>query len=125
MDMHHLELDVACYSHAIYHEINTGSLQEKLGVYNVIRNRVRDGRWGNDVCSVVYANNQFAVQDERHNPVDKVAFLKTELFVIDAMRGKYLNPVADALYFHDDSMQTKDKWFGKRKKTKIGRMVFY
>jgi len=125
MDMHHLELDVACYSHALYHEINTGSLQEKLGVYNVIRNRVRDGRWGRDVCSVVYANNQFAVQDERHNPVDKVAFLKMELFVLDAMRGKYLNPVADALYFHDDSMQAKDKWFGKRKKTKIGRMVFY
>ena len=125
MDMHYLELDVACYSHALYHEINTGSLQEKLGVYNVIRNRVRDGRWGRDVCSVVYANNQFAVQDERHNPVDKVAFLKMELFVLDAMRGKYLNPVADALYFHDDSMQAKDKWFGKRKKTKIGRMVFY
>ena len=125
MDIHNLELDLQCYSQALYHEINTGSLQEKLGVYNVIRNRVKSGRWGNDVCSVVYSDNQFSVQDQRHNPVDKIAFLKMELFVLDAMRGKYANPVADALYFHDDSMQEKSHWFGNKRKVKIGRMIFY
>jgi spore germination cell wall hydrolase CwlJ-like protein len=125
MDMINMELDVSCYAQALYHEINTGSLQEKLGVYNVIRNRVRDGRWGYNVCSVVYASGQFAVQDETHEPVNEMAYLKTKLLVLDAMRGKYANPVADALYFHDDSIKGKDKWFGKKKMVKIGRMYFY
>jgi len=48
-----------------------------------------------------------------------------KLLVLEAMRGKYANPVADALYFHDDSIPPKKSWFGKRKKTHIGRMVFY
>jgi len=125
MDINNLELDVACYATAVYHEVNTRSLQEKLGVYNVIRNRLKSGRWGYSVCSVVYANGQFAVQDENHELVDEVAYLKTKLLIIDAMRGKYANPVADALYFHDDSMQEKTHWFGHRKKTKIGKMIFY
>ena len=127
MDINHLEVDVACYATAVYHEVNTRSLEEKLGVINVIRNRVRSGRWGRDVCSVVYANGQFiGVTDESHNEVNKRAYLETELLVLDAVVfNKYANPVGQALYFHDDSMQTKTAWFGKKKMVKIGRMVFY
>jgi len=48
------------------------------------------------------------------------------LLVIDTIIfNKYANPVANALYFHDDSIPPKKEWFGKRKKTHIGRMVFY
>jgi spore germination cell wall hydrolase CwlJ-like protein len=126
MEMTSLELDVACYATAVYHEVNTRSLEEKVGVINVIRNRLHSGRWGYSVCSVVYANNQFAVQDESHNPVDERAYLETKLLVIDTIvYNKHTNPVANALYFHDDSIPPKKQWFGKRKKTHIGRMVFY
>ena len=121
-----MELDIACYATAVYHEVNTRSLEEKVGVINVIRNRLHSGRWGYSVCSVVYANNQFAVQDETHHPVDERAYLETKLLVIDTIvYNKHANPVANALYFHDDSIPPKKQWFGKRKKTHIGRMVFY
>jgi spore germination cell wall hydrolase CwlJ-like protein len=126
VDIHNLELDVACYATAVYHEVNTRSLEEKVGVINVIRNRLHSGRWGNSVCSVVYFNNQFAVQDQSHSPVDEKTYLETKLLVIDTIiHNKYTNPVANALYFHDDSIPPKKEWFGKRKKTHIGRMVFY
>jgi spore germination cell wall hydrolase CwlJ-like protein len=126
MDMNNMELDIACYATAVYHEVNTRSLEEKVGVINVIRNRLHSGRWGYSVCSVVYANNQFAVQDESHDPVDERAYLETKLLVIDTIVfNKHTNPVANALYFHDDSIPPKKEWFGKRKKTHIGRMVFY
>ena len=123
--MHNLELEIGCYAAAVYHESNTQSLQEKLGVLNVVRNRLKSGRWGNTVCSVVYSNGQFiGVTDQSHDDVDTKAFLETELFVLDAIVfNKYANPVADALYFHDDSIKTMSGW-GK-KKVKIGRMVFY
>ncbi len=111
----------------MYHEVNNRTLEEKVGVINVIRNRVRSGLWGRDVCSVVYANGQFiGVTDKRHPEVNTRAYLETKLLVIDTIvRNKYANPVANALYFHDDSIPPKKEWFGKRKKTHIGRMVFY
>jgi spore germination cell wall hydrolase CwlJ-like protein len=127
MDIHNLELDIACYATAVYHEVNTRTLEEKVGVINVIRNRVRSGFWGRDVCSVVYANGQFiGVTDESHPEVNARAYLETKLLVIDTIvLNKHANPVANALYFHDDSIPPKKTWFGKRKKTHIGRMVFY
>jgi N-acetylmuramoyl-L-alanine amidase len=127
MDIHNLELDIACYATAVYHEVNNRTLQEKIGVINVIRNRVRSGLWGRDVCSVVYANGQFiGVTDERHPTVDERAYLETKLLVIDTIvRNKYANPVANALYFHDDSIPPKKTWFGKKKIIHIKRMVFY
>jgi len=126
MDIHNLELDIACYSSAVYAEVNTRTLEEKLGVINVIRNRVKSGRWGHSVCSVVYASGQFAVQDERQHPVDKKAYLKTKLLVLDTVVfKKYANPVANSLYFHDDSISPKKEWFGRKKIIHIKRMVFY
>jgi spore germination cell wall hydrolase CwlJ-like protein len=127
MDIHNLELDIACYATAVYHEVNTRTTEEKVGVINVIRNRLHTGYWGRDVCSVVYASGQFiGVTDERHLTVNERTYLETKLLVIDTIvYNKYANPVANALYFHDDSIPPKKAWFGKRKKTHIGRMVFY
>lgn len=126
MDINSLEADIACYSSAVYAEVNTRSLEEKVGVINVIRNRLKSGRWGNDVCSVVYSSGQFAVQDARQHPVDKKAYLKTKLLVLDTVVfNKYANPVANSLYFHDDSMKEKHSWYGHKKIIKIGKMVFY
>ena len=127
MDIQSLELDVACYATAVYHEVNTRTLEEKVGVINVIRNRLHSGRWGRDVCSVVYASGQFVgVTDESHIPVNERAYLETKLLVIDTIvHNKYANPVANALYFHDDSIPPKKVWFGKKKVIHIKRMVFY
>ena len=109
MDIHNLELDIACYATAVYHEVNTRTIQEKVGVINVIRNRVHSGLWGRDVCSVVYASGQFiGVTDERHPIVNERTYLETKLLVIDTIvYNKYANPVANALYFHDDSIPPK------------------
>ena len=127
MDIHNLELDIACYATAVYHEVNTRTTEEKVGVINVIRNRVHSGLWGRDVCSVVYASGQFiGVTDERHPTVNEMTYLETKLLVIDTIvYNKYANPVANALYFHDDSIPPKKTWFGKRKVIHIKRMVFY
>lgn len=126
MDINSLELDIACYATGVYHE-SSHDKQERIGIINVIRNRVRDGRWGRDVCSVVYANGQFiGVTDESHKEVNDKSYLETKLLVLDTVVfNKHTNPVGQALYFHDDSMQAKSHWFGKKKMVKIGRMVFY
>jgi len=125
MDIQSLEMDVVCYATAAYHE--GSNKYERIAIINVIRNRLNSGRWGNTVCSVVYADNQFVgVWDDTHEEVNEKTYLETKLLVLDTVVfHKYANPVADALFFHDDSMQAKNYWFGKKRKAKIGRMVFY
>ena len=125
MDIQSLEMDIVCYASAAYHEGSTK--HERIAIINTIRNRLHTGRWGSSVCSVVYANGQFiGVTDPTHEPVDEKTYMETKLLVIDTIIfNKYANPVANAIYFHDDSIPSKAKWYGKHKKTKIGKMTFY
>jgi len=129
MDIHISEADVTCIATAVYVEANMQSLEEKLGVINVIMNRVRSGRFGRSACEIVYARGQFVgienmmKADEKN--IDKEALLKTKLLVVDTVFfKKHTNPVGNSLYFHDDSIDMKYIWEMKPN-IKIGRMVFY
>ena len=89
MDMHHLELDIGCYAAAVYHESNTQSLQEKLGVLNVVRNRLKSGRWGNNVCSWKQ-NYWYLMQLYLINIQTQLAMLYTSMMI---QLKQYLNGV--------------------------------
>jgi spore germination cell wall hydrolase CwlJ-like protein len=129
MDIHISEHDVHCIATAVYVEVNTQSLEEKLGVINVIMNRVRSKRFGRDACEVVYARGQFVgienMMKANEKNIDQETLLKTKLLVIDTLLfKKHSNPVAQSLYFHDDSIDMQYIW-NKKKVVHIGRMVFY
>lgn len=125
IDIHQLELSINCAAQVAYHE--GSNKNERIAILNVLNNRVKSGRWGSDVCSVAYANGQFiGVTDESHEKVDKKTLLETKLLALDVLVfHKYPNLVADALYFHDDSIRAKNAWYGKKRIVKIGKMIFY
>ena len=129
MDIHISEHDIHCIATAVYTEVNMQSLEEKLGVINVIMNRVRSKRFGRDACEVVYARGQFVgienMMKANEKNIDQKTLLKTKLLVIDTLLfKKHSNPVAQSLYFHDDSINMQYIW-NKKKVVHIGRMVFY
>jgi spore germination cell wall hydrolase CwlJ-like protein len=129
MDIHISEHDVHCIATAVYVEVNTQSLEEKLGVIFTIMNRVRSGKFGRDACEVVYARGQFVgienMMKANEKNIDQEALLKTKLLVIDTVLfKKHANPVGNSLYFHDDSIDMKYIW-NKKPNVTIGRMVFY
>lgn len=125
MDIHNLEMNIVCYASAAYHEGSTKN--ERIAIINVIRNRLNTGRWGRNVCSVVYADKQFfGVWDETHEPVNEKAYLETKLLVLDTIVfHKYSNEIGNALYFHDKSIAKKSKWFGHAHKKTINNLEFY
>jgi len=51
--------DLECATLAIYHEGRGESMQGKRMIYDAIINRVKDIRWPNDVCGVVFQKYQF------------------------------------------------------------------
>lgn len=55
-------------------EAGNESYEGKLAVANVVLNRVKSGKWGNSITSVVYAPKQFSgVSDGNGNPSSKFA----------------------------------------------------
>ena len=52
------ELD--CLAKNIYHEAGVEDRAGKVAVAQVTLNRLKEGRWGKDVCKVVYAKAQFS-----------------------------------------------------------------
>jgi hypothetical protein len=121
VDIHNLELDIACYAHAAYHEAS--NQQEEVAVMNVIRQRTKAG-YGSDPCTVVYSQGQFqGLTDANHDEVDMKRFLSIKLLAIDVIhRNRYKNPVPRKLHFYDDSINTPTGW--KNCNIKIGRLVF-
>jgi spore germination cell wall hydrolase CwlJ-like protein len=127
MDLHISEHDIHCIATAVYTEVNMQSLEEKLGVINVIMNRVRSKRFGRDACEVVYARGQFIgienMMKANEKNIDQETLLKTKLLVIDTLLfKKHSNPVAQSLYFHDDSIDMQYIW-NKKKVVHIGSLV--
>lgn len=52
--------DYRCLVKNIFHEAGVESFEGKLAVAHVTLNRLKTGRWGNSVCSVVHARAQFS-----------------------------------------------------------------
>lgn len=52
--------DVRCVAQAVYHEARGESVQGQRAVADVVMNRARSGKWGNDACAVVNAPKQFS-----------------------------------------------------------------
>lgn len=126
-----LEEDLRCLSDNIVLEAGIESIEGKLAVAQVVMNRVRDKRFGNDVCSVVYANKQFSwtidTPKNRHNyqHMNKKQYQEAyeiskkvliEKFEVPSLRG--------ALFYHADYVTPR--WASEKKKIiKIGRHIFY
>lgn len=126
-DINFIESEISCMAYAIYAEANTQSIQTKHGVGYVILNRVKSKRFGKSVCDVVYSKGQFiGIQDMINNIHDEPALkdlLETKLIALDVYYGKVANPVANSLYFHDDSINMRHVW-GKHT-IKLNNLTFY
>jgi len=51
--------EIHCLADAIYHEARGEGIEGMSAVASVIMNRVKDRRWPNSVCKVVYQKGQF------------------------------------------------------------------
>lgn len=118
--------DVECLTKNIYYEAATESRAGKYAVATVTLNRLKTGRWGNNVCKVVYSKAQFswtllrklrkpnpAVYDECHD------------IAISALHGDRVKGLNRSLLYHADYIK-EPKWADPDHKIgKIGAHIFY
>lgn len=123
-----------CLAKNIYNEAATEPFEGKVAVAQVTMNRVEDGRFGKDVCGVVYQRNviyekvicQFSwacMPSVRNRPVYGVLYKESEEVAKKVLLENFRLPsMRDAMYYH--AVYVNPKW-GKPKIAQIGNHIFY
>jgi spore germination cell wall hydrolase CwlJ-like protein len=128
------EQQLECLALNVYREAGHEPFEGKVAVAQVTMNRVVDGRFGNDVCGVVYKKNvvmdrvvcQFSWYCDsahRNRPVNKDAYEESyEVAKKVLLEGFRLSVLKDALYYH--ATYVNPRW-PHEQIGKIGQHIFY
>jgi N-acetylmuramoyl-L-alanine amidase len=117
--------DIDCLARNIYHEARGEPLEGQIAVAQVTLNRVKNPRYHNSVCGVVYAHRQFSWTLDK---TKRVRDAKAWRAALDVSRAVLTQSVAlpsfQALHFH--TRQVKPYWAKTRTRVAvIGNHVFY
>jgi spore germination cell wall hydrolase CwlJ-like protein len=127
------ERQLWCLSTAIYFEARGESYRGQVAVAQVVLNRVKDHRYPDTICSVVFQNQhrrnacQFSFACDGIPDVvnDRKSWAQAEEIAKKVTQGQlYLTEVADATHYH--ATYVRPAWAPRMNKvTQIGLHVFY
>lgn len=116
------EADIVLMSAVVQNEAGGSSYENKLAVANVILNRLKSGRWGSSISSVIYAKGQFS--GANNGKIDSIVAAGPKSScreaVMDALAGK--NNIEDIMFFCYVKVMNPDKYASY---TVIGDNCFY
>lgn len=120
------ELD--CLAKNIYYEAGVEDRAGKIAVAQVTLNRLKEGRWGNNVCSVVYAKSQFSwtLDKRKRNQVPQgLLWEQSRAVALEFQRGTRVKGLEDSTHYHADYIKDP-KWAQVKQVAKqIGQHIFY
>jgi spore germination cell wall hydrolase CwlJ-like protein len=120
--------EMDCLAKNIFFESATEDHAGKLAVAQVTYNRLKDGRWGDDICKVVYARAQFSwTLDQRKMRTQPhgINWEASQQAARDFESGKRVDRLRDSLHYHADWIRAP-KWAKSDNQVhKIGQHVFY
>ena len=126
--LNYTKVDYDCLAKNIYHEAGVESRDGQYAVAQVTLNRLRSGRWGNSICSVVYSPSQFSWTMDRKLRQEKPQGPLWESSqavargVLD--KGYRVPQLENAIHYHADYV--KPYWAKSvRKIQQVGQHIFY
>ena len=123
----HNKTDLFCLAKNIFHEAGTQSAKGKMAVAEVTVNRMKDPRFSGNVCSVVFAANQFSWANNRHlrwsHPSGEQwnESMRIAQQVLD--EGKRIKGMENVLFYHADYVHPH--WKHVTRLAQIGAHIFY
>lgn len=128
------EQQLDCLAINIYREAGYEPFEGKVAVAQVTMNRVKDGRFGKDVCGVIYQKNvvmdkvvcQFSWHCDaaaRTRPINQTAYKESyEVAKKVLLENFQLSVLKDALYYHANYVNPR---WPLEKIGSIGNHIFY
>jgi len=117
-----------CLAKNIYHEAGVEPIEGKFAVAQVTLNRLKQGRWGNDICSVVYAKAQFSwtLSKRKRNEQPKGELWNESQQVARTVldKGVRVPSLAQSTYYHAEYV--RPLWAKSVVKIQqVGQHIFY
>lgn len=117
-----------CLAKNIFFEAGIEPIEGKIAVAQVTMNRLETKRWGDNVCSVVYARKQFSwtlenkkVNEKPAGPLWKESMIALEKFI----QGYRIVGLENSRHYHADYIN-KPYWAKKKRTVEtIGQHIFY
>ena len=117
-----------CLAKNIFFEAGIEPIEGKIAVAQVTMNRLETKRWGDNVCSVVYARKQFSwtlekkkVNEKPSGPLWKESMIALEKFI----QGYRIVGLENSRHYHADYIK-KPYWVKKKRTVEtIGQHIFY
>lgn len=127
--MNYTKADYDCMAKNIYHEAGVESKQGKFAVAQVTLNRLRSGRWGNNICKVVYAPAQFSWtlhKQRRHEQPRGALWEESKVVATQVLaHGARVPSLKESTLYHADYIK-KPVWAKSVVKIQqIGQHIFY
>ena len=119
--------DLDCLAKTIYFEAGNQSYLGKLAVARVVLNRVKDIKYPNTICDVIYQKKQFSWVDIRksHDPVYNRSW-KESLDIAGTVIEGQTTPLFDENVTHYHADYVNPKWAKELKQVaKIDQHIFY
>lgn len=113
--------EIKCIQNMAYYEARSESNEGVIATIFVVLNRVKDSRFANTPCSVVYQANQFSFVGKEYPITEKARYIELRHLVRDVLRGKYLDNTGQALFFNSTGKTPT----GAKCTAKIGKHYFY
>ena len=117
--------DEKCLAKNIYYEAGIESDKGKYAVAQVTINRLKSGKWGDSVCSVVHAKSQFSwtLKKKLETPSGN-AWADSQWIAHRVLHGDRVAQLDKAMFYHADYV--KPKWRDPVAKIQqIGQHIFY
>jgi spore germination cell wall hydrolase CwlJ-like protein len=123
--LHIDKVSIVCLARNIYHEARGEVYEGQVGVAHVTMNRVRDSRWPNTVCGVVYQRKQFSwTLEEPLYETDEKAWTLALNIAEQVVYGIERDPTYGANHYHASWMTPW--WVNPSKRTiRIHHHIFY
>ena len=125
--------ELACLAKAIYFEARSESLKGQMAVAKVVLNRVRDPRFPNTICGVVYQGAErrnacqfsFACDGKSDYPTNRKQWRLARRLAAKALKGQIrLRGFEGVAFYHADYV--RPTWASMMQPVvKIGRHIFY
>jgi len=116
-----------CLIRNVFFEAGSELHEGKIAVAQVTWNRVKDGRWGKDICQVVYAPGQFSWTvdaDKRNRKIGGPGWEPTLEAVEDFLGGVRVVRLERSMFFHATHVRPNWNKFAEKVR-EIGNHIFY
>jgi spore germination cell wall hydrolase CwlJ-like protein len=120
------ELD--CLAKNIYHEAGVEDRAGKIAVAQVTVNRLQEGKWGNNICKVVYSKAQFSwTLDKKKRTAQPKGELWTASVAVakEFQAGIRVKGLENSTHYHADYIRDPQWAKAKQVAKQVGQHIFY